>query len=151
MKSDFVLFLVFSCSFAFVIHSDKDYEFPHTRAQFGLDYLNNSMAVYNIWFTAYSGFLKITEPFDACSTINMNLTGYIGLAVRDKHQSKCSFTVKAANVQFSIILRSYRSKRQEPLASSLWMRSHCDGKKILWLSWPTIQALLTYFLFAPTH
>lgn len=48
MKSDFVLFLVFSCSFAFVIRSDKDYEFPHTKAQFGLDYQNNSMAEYNI-------------------------------------------------------------------------------------------------------
>ena len=151
MKSDFVLFLVFSCSFAFVIHSDKDYEFPHTKAQFGLDYLNNSMAVCNIWSTAYSGFLKVTEPFDACSTINMNLTGYIGLAVRDKLQSKCSFTVKAVNVLFSIIFRSYRSKMQEPLASLLWMRSHCDGRKILWLSWPTIQAFLTYFLFMSTH
>lgn len=151
MKSDFVLFLVFSCSFAFVIRSDKDYEFPHTKAQFGLDYQNNSMAEYNIWFIAYSGFLKVTEPFDACSTINMNLTGYIGLAIRDKLQSKCSFTVKAANVLFSNSFRSYRSKMQEPLESLLWMRSHCDGKRILWLSWPTIQALLTYFLFVSTH
>ena len=48
MKSDFVLFLVFSCSFAFVIRSDKAYEFPHTKAQFGLDYLNNSTDVCNI-------------------------------------------------------------------------------------------------------
>ena len=43
MRSVFALFIVFSCSFALIIHSDKDYEFQHTKAQFGLDYLNNSV------------------------------------------------------------------------------------------------------------
>ena len=146
MKSDFVLFLVFSCSFAFVIRSDKAYEFPHTKAQFGLDYLNNSTDVCNIWLIAYSGILKAVEPFNACSTLNMNLTGYIGLAIRDKLQSNCSFSVKAANVLFSINIWSDRSKMQGPLELLLWMRSRCDGKSILWLSWQTIQVLLVYII-----
>ena len=48
MKSVFVLFLVVTCAVAFVIHSDKDYEFKHTKAQFGVDYLNSCTSVRGI-------------------------------------------------------------------------------------------------------
>ena len=38
------------------------------------------------------------EPFHACSPITTNLTGLIGLAIRDTSIENCTFVVKVLNV-----------------------------------------------------
>ena len=48
---------------------------------------------------AYSGELALAEPFNACGEERTDVSGRIALAIRDKSQTNCSFTMKVFNVE----------------------------------------------------
>ncbi|KAK8802559.1 hypothetical protein WA171_006238, partial [Blastocystis sp. BT1] len=83
------LLLLLGCIRGLVIESDARVVYPHTKARFGVDYGD----------TSYVGRLVKVEPFHACSPITTNLTGLIGLAIRDTSIENCTFVVKVLNIQ----------------------------------------------------
>ena len=48
---------------------------------------------------AYSGELALAEPFNACGEERTDVSGRNALAIRDKSQTNCSFTMKVFNVE----------------------------------------------------
>lgn len=59
----------------------------HTKARFGYDYRNTTIV----------GPVKVVQPFNACSDIETDLKGWIGLAIRGG-PSSCSFATKVKMV-----------------------------------------------------
>ncbi|KAK8818492.1 hypothetical protein WA577_003795, partial [Blastocystis sp. JDR] len=84
------LFVVMLCiARSLILDADQEYHFHHLEAKFGTPYENRT----------YSGLIGLSEPLDACTEVTVNLTGRIGLAIRDKTQKSCSFTRKVFNLQ----------------------------------------------------
>ena len=98
MKVLTTLLLLLGCIRGLVIESDARVVYPHTKARFGVDYGDTCRDSRINWYKAYVGRLVKVEPFHACSPITTNLTGLIGLAIRDTSIENCTFVVKVLNV-----------------------------------------------------
>ena len=70
----------------------------HTKANFGLDYGNSSNILFRLLGVAITGELVVADPFNACNPLMVNLTGKIGLAIRDQSSKNCSFVDKILHV-----------------------------------------------------
>ena len=85
-----MLFLFISLCFpglGLIIQAPEILTRPHTKAHFGYDYGNTTIA----------GPVKVVQPFNACSEIETDLKGWIGLAIRGG-PSSCSFATKVKMV-----------------------------------------------------
>ena len=81
----FVIFFIRSQ--CLVIESPEVFIRQHTKARFGIDYGNKTI----------SGVVEIAHPEDACSRIENDIDGKIGLVIRGGYPS-CSFATKVKMV-----------------------------------------------------
>ena len=93
-----IIFLLACIAKAIVIEGSTQEIVEHTKANFGLDYGNTSRILFFLLDIAITGELAIANPFNACNPLMVNMTGKIGIAIRDQSNKSCSFVDKILHV-----------------------------------------------------
>ena len=98
MRTFCIILLLTYIARALVIEGSTREIVEHTKANFGLDYGNTSRILFRSLDVAITGELAVADPFNACNPLMVNLTGKIGLAIRDQSSKNCSFVDKILHV-----------------------------------------------------
>ena len=94
-----IAFILACVARAIVIEGSTREVIEHTKAHFGPGYQNMSRISFHLLNLAISGGLVVADPLNACGPLTVNMTGKIGLAIRDQSTKNCSFVDKILHVR----------------------------------------------------
>ena len=121
MQICYCIILVLLClTNAILIEGETRTVFEHTKATFGPDYGDTgTIPLLVVQSIEIRGNLVVVDPFNACQPIAFNITGKIGIAIRDQSITNCSFVDKVLHVGIERGILTDRSSKLEALVPSL--------------------------------